>query len=336
MKKKLLIKDVANMAGVSTATISRFLNGKYQSMSENTREKIVSTIASLGYQPNNIARSLRSQESKTIAVIMADIFNPYSMDVLRGIEEYCSQEGYKIFICDAKNSGARERNYIEEMVNRGVDGFILNTTGENDLFIKGISLEHPVVLIGRKIKNSNINSVAADNAQGVTLALEHLLNTDCRRVTYLTPTPGNVSPRIERVESFEHFAALSAYSHIAFECITFDVIDREHVITALETLTASSTKNHTLITGNGLLSLHVVQGAKALNKRIPEDFSLIGFDETEWSEILKNPLTVVAQPTYDIGCTAAKKIITTLRKENESHEARITLLPFSLIVRETA
>lgn len=159
------------MAGVSTATISRFLNGKYQSMSETTRQKIASTIESIGYQPNDIARSLRRQESKTISVIMVDIFNPYSMDVLRSIEEYCSQEGYKIFVCDAKKTGARERNYIEEMVNRGVNDFILNTTGENDLFIKRIYLEHPVVLIGRKIKKSNISSVGADNVQGVKYAI---------------------------------------------------------------------------------------------------------------------------------------------------------------------
>lgn len=331
----MLIKDVAKMAGVSTATISRFLNGKYQSMSENTRQNIARTIESSGYQPNNIARSLRRQESKTIAVIMADIFNPYSMDVLRGVEECCSDEGYKIFICDAKNSGTRERNYIEEMINRGVDGFIINTTGENDLFVKDISLEHPVVLIGRKIKGSNINSVVADNAQGVKLALEHLLNTNCNRVSYLTPAPGNVSPRIERIESFESLAALSAFSHISFECIKFDVVEREHVINSMRSLFVNSSSNHTIITGNGQLSLYVVQAARVLNKHIPEDFSLIGFDETEWAEILRNPLTVVAQPTYEIGCSAAKKIITILRGNNESNDASVDLLPFSLIIRET-
>ncbi|MFK3706925.1 LacI family DNA-binding transcriptional regulator [Klebsiella sp. NPDC088457] len=336
MKNKLLIKDVAKMAGVSTATISRFLNGKYHSMSEATRHHIASTIEKIGYQPNNIARSLRSQQSKTIAVIMADIFNPYSMDVLRGIEEFCSLEGYKIFICDAKNSGSRERNYIEEMISRGVDGIIINTTGENDLFIKGVSLEHPVVLIGRKIKGSNISSVVADNAQGIQLALEHLLNTGCRRVSYLTPAPGNVSPRIERIENFATFSALRAFSHITFECIRFERVDREHVLNVMQKLVVNSTKDHAIITGNGQLSLFVVQAARALGKSIPEDFSLIGFDETEWSEILKNPLTVVAQPTYEIGCTAAKNIIKTLRNEHGNDDPTTTLLPFSLIVRDTA
>lgn len=166
-------------------------------MSETTRQKIASTIESIGYQPNDIARSLRRQESKTISVIMVDIFNPYSMDVLRSIEEYCSQEGYKIFVCDAKKSGAREHNYIEEMVNRGVDDFILNTIGENDLFIKRIHLEHPVVLIGRKIKKSNISSVGADNVQGVKYAITVALSITS---TYLinslvatVPSPSDVS-----------------------------------------------------------------------------------------------------------------------------------------------
>jgi len=336
MSKNIKIKDVADLAGVSTATVSRFLNGKYQSMSESTRLKIASIIENIGYQPNNIARSLRSRESKTIAIIMADIFNPYSMDVLRGIEEFCSEEGYKIFVCDAKNSSIRERTYIEEMINLGVDGFIINTTGENDAFIKGISLEYPVVLIGRKIKNSNITSIVADNSQGMKLAIEHALTTEPVCISYLTSTPGNVSPRTERLEVFESYAALTSLSHITFSCVQLDVISRESVTEALKRLVSTVHGKQIIITGNGLLSLHVIHASGVLDKHIPNDFSLIGFDETEWAEILKNPLTVVAQPTYKIGSIAAKKLINNLKETSVCSDEVITYLPFSLIVRQTA
>lgn len=335
MKNKLSIKDIAGLAGVSTATISRYLNGKYQSMSVDTRKNIASIIERFGYQPSNIARSLRISESKTIAVIMADIFNPYSMDVLKGIEEFCSEKGYTIFICDAKDCAKRERAIIEEMTVKGVDGFIINTTGENDYFIKGIALEYPVVLIGRKIKNSNIPTVSVDNVQGVRLAVEHLSELKCKKIIFLSPPPGHISPRKERIAEFKKMSEEDNYKHIEMKCLPVSILEENAIAQFLLNFHRSGTDIKSIITGNGQISLKVIQIAKELKLSIPEDFLMVGFDDTDWAHILRKPLTVVAQPTYKVGYTAAQKLISQLMKESNQDEDCLKILPVSLIKRET-
>ncbi|PHI29836.1 LacI family DNA-binding transcriptional regulator [Budvicia aquatica] len=335
MKNKLSIKDIAELAGVSTATISRYLNGKYQSMSVDTRKNIASIIEKFGYQPSNIARSLRISESKTIAVIMADIFNPYSMDVLKGIEEFCSEKGYTIFICDAKNSAQRERTIIEEMTVKRVDGFIINTTGENDYFIKGIALEYPVVLVGRKIKNSNIPTVSVDNAQGIRLAVEHLNELKCKKIIFLSPPAGHISPRNERITEFKKMSGEDNFAHIEMKCLPVSVLEENVIKQFLINFHRSDSDMKSIITGNGQISLKVIQVAKELKLSIPEDFLMVGFDDTDWAHILRKPLTVVAQPTYKVGYSAAKKLISQLMKENDADENYLEILPVSLIKRET-
>ncbi|MGL4685092.1 MAG: LacI family DNA-binding transcriptional regulator [Hafnia alvei] len=335
MKSKLAIRDIAQMVGVSTATISRYLNGKYHSMSNETRLRIEKTIAQMGYQPNNVARSLRSTQSKTIAVIMADIFNPYSMDVLKGIEEICSSCGYTIFICDARDSGERERTLIEEMTAKCVDGFIINTTGENNDYIMGLSLEYPVVLVGRKIQNSRINSVSVDNLRGIMLAMEHLCSKGCTAITFLSPTPGNISPRLERIKAFTTLAQQAEFAAIDCRLELLTQIDDTTVAHIIHQLGAQRTARPALITSNGKLSLHTVKAFKALNRRVPEDILMVGFDDTDWAQILRSPLTVIAQPTYEIGQGAANKLIPMLTKEKGLKETTDTVLPPTLIERES-
>ncbi|GAA3884473.1 pectin utilization transcriptional regulator KdgR [Gibbsiella dentisursi] len=335
MKSKLAIRDIAQMVGVSTATISRYLNGKYHSMSNETRLRIEKTIAQMGYQPNNVARSLRSTQSKTIAVIMADIFNPYSMDVLKGIEEICSSCGYTIFICDARDSGERERILIEEMTAKCVDGFIINTTGENNDYIMGLSLEYPVVLVGRKIQNTRINSVSVDNLRGITLAMEHLCSKGCTAITFLSPTPGNISPRLERIKAFTTLAQQAEFATIDCRLELLTQIDDAAVAHIIHQLGTQRTARPALITSNGKLSLHTVKAFKALNRRVPEDILMVGFDDTDWAQILRNPLTVIAQPTYEIGQAAANKLIPMLTKEKGLKETTDTVLPPTLIERES-
>ncbi|QKJ88400.1 LacI family transcriptional regulator [Paramixta manurensis] len=336
MKSKPSIKDIANMVGVSTATISRYLNGKYQSMSEETRQRIAAAIERMGYQPSNIARSLRSTKSKTIAVLMADIFNPYSMDVLRGIEQQCSEHGYTIFICDAKDSAQRERNLIEEMTAKGVDGFIINTTGENNNFIKGLSLDYPVVLIGRKINGAAINTVAVDNQQGIDLAMKHLQQKGCRAITFLTPAPGNISPRIERIATFNQIAASEAFREITCHCLEMAALESNALQDRLRRqLDTRPQERQALITANGKLTLHVIAALNALHLTPPHDVLLVGFDDTDWAPLIRQPLTVIAQPTYEIGLTAARKLILMLDGQKTRKETATTLLPLSLIARET-
>ena len=337
MKKPTAIRDVALAAGVSTATISRYMNGKFHKMGADTRLRIEKTIKSMGYMPNDVARSLRSTKSNTIAVILSDILNPYSIAILQGIEETCAEFGYTIFVCNSKESSAKEKEFIEMMMAKRVDGFVINTSGGNDELIAGLAHEMPVVLVGRKISTGMINSVAVNNVQGVSLAVGHLLARGCSALALLSPRIDHVSPRIERVEAFRALASQEEMRGIASGIHIIDKIAVEPVTEMLGNLIRQnrSPARMGIIAANGMLSLAVLKAAKSLDYDIPRDFLFIGFDDTEWASVANPSLTVIAQPTYEIGATAAKRLLAGLGQDAEHSQGESLELPVKLIMRNS-
>ncbi|AHF76099.1 Transcriptional regulator, LacI family [Sodalis praecaptivus] len=334
MDKKVAISDVAQAAGVSTATISRYLNGKFGSMSVATRERIGRVIAEMNYKPNDVARSLRSTQSKTIAVIMADIFNPYSMDILKGIEGVCTPFGYTLFLCDAKDDAQNEIAIIENMMSKRVDGFIINSTGKNDRFIRTVAQEIPTVLVGRKLGFEDMNCVSVDNRQGMQLAMAHLRQRHCDAVTLFTPPPDTISPRIERVDAFNAIGESEAFKGVPCRTV---IVENETVDTLGEHIAQAVNGAATpgIISINGKLSLSMVKAMHRAGLAFPRDLLFIGFDDTEWASVIATPLTVIAQPTYDIGAGAASKLIAVLTKEKSIADSGQTRLPVTLIERQS-
>ncbi|NDL61340.1 LacI family DNA-binding transcriptional regulator [Acerihabitans arboris] len=337
MKKQIAIRDVALASGVSTATISRYLNGKFQSMGEDTRLRIEKVIESMGYKPNDVARTLRSTKSNTIAVILSDILNPYSIAILQGIEEACAGFGYTIFVCNSKESPAKESQFIEMMLAKRVDGFVINTTGGNDELIAKLADEIPVALVGRKISQGAVCSVSVDNFQGVNLAVDHMLQRGCDSLVLLSPATHHISPRIERVEAFRTLAARAAVNGIQSDIHIFEKIQIEAVAEVLEKIAGRRFSGVRLgiIATNGILSLAVLKAAKISGYIIPADFLFIGFDDTEWSSVTNPSLTVISQPTYQIGATAAKKLIAGLLNGHKKAEPECLELPVQLIARDS-
>lgn len=337
MKKQIAIRDVALAAGVSTATISRYLNGKFQSMGEDTRLRIEKVISDMGYKPNDVARTLRSTKSNTIAVILSDILNPYSIAILQGIEEACAGYGYTIFVCNSNESPLKERQFVEMMLAKRVDGFVINTTGGNDELIVNLSEEIPVVLVGRKISVPAVDSVSVDNFQGVSLAFEHLVRQGCDSLALLSPPPQHISPRIERVEAFNTLAGQALAKGIKCASPIIVKAQAEEVAVALENIVRQRLRGDKLgiIATNGVLSLAVLKAAKKAGYVIPDDFLFIGFDDTDWSSVTDPSLTVISQPTYQIGATAAKKLINNLTHARQSADKELLELPVKLIVRDS-
>ncbi|WP_413735323.1 LacI family DNA-binding transcriptional regulator [Sodalis sp. RH21] len=339
MKKQIAIRDVALAAGVSTATVSRYLNGKFQSMGENTRLRIEKVIKSMDYKPNDVARSLRSTKSNTIAVILSDILNPYSIAILQGIEEACAEFGYTIFVCNSKESPLKESEFVEMMMAKRVDGFVINTTGGNDELIVNLAAEIPVVLVGRKISKNGktVNSVSIDNFQGVALAVDHLLEKRCNSLILLSPPTNRISPRIERVGAFLALTSQANLDNIKSDVHIIEKIQIDRVAEVLSDIfeKKNSADSLGIIATNGILSLAVLKAVKQLNRTIPADFLFIGFDDTEWSSVTNPSLTVISQPTYQIGAFAAKKLITSLLQNNENIDLESLELPVQLIARDS-
>ena len=337
MKKPAAIRDVALAAGVSTATVSRYMNGKFHAMGDDTRQRIENGIKAMGYKPNDVARTLRSTKSKTIAVIMSDILNPYSIAILQGIEEACAGFGYTIFVCNSKELPEKESEFIEMMLAKRVDGFVINTTGGNDERIATLAEEIPVVLVGRKITLGAVNSVAVDNAHGVSLAVEHLLARGCSSLALLSPRTHRVSPRIERVEAFRAQTSPDKLASIQSTIHIVDKISVEAVADILRDLITRQPAGERLgiIAVNGMMSLAILKAAKTLGYSIPADFLFIGFDDTEWASVANPSLTVIAQPTYQIGTTAANRLVASLLKKEGPDSPAFLELPVKLIVRDS-
>jgi len=327
MKKKVAIRDVAQSAKVSTATVSRYLNGKYDTMSVATRQRIKETIKILGYKPNDVARTLRSLKSKTIGVIMSNILNPYSIALLQGIEEICSKSGYNIILCDTKESADKEREFIDMMLAKNIDGFIINTTGGNSDLINELSKEIPVVLVGRKIPGSLVDTIAINNQQGVYLAMNHLMEKGCQIIDMISPQPEGISPRIERIEAFRQFGQSNQQHALNISVHIVQIEDIDKVISVIQSLIHKHGmyKRLGLVAANGVVSLAVLKAVKQLGYAIPQDFLLVGFDETDWSSVSNPSLTVVAQPTYMVGKRAAEHVMDRLHSNEQSKPIAVEL-----------
>ena len=196
------IKDVARLAGVSTATVSRVINGNYY-VSTEAKDKVCSAIEKTNYIPNSVARSLKGDNTYIIGYIVSDISNSYFTAIAKVIEDVVSLENYNIIVCSTENKKDREYNYIKMLIEKKVDGLIINTTGENDDFITMISQHTPVVLLNRRVYNDAFEGDFIDmsNDDGVKTLTDHLISYGHRRIGVINGDL-SVSTGIERYKAF--------------------------------------------------------------------------------------------------------------------------------------
>ncbi|MFM1651684.1 LacI family DNA-binding transcriptional regulator [Brevibacillus sp. B_LB10_24] len=337
MKKrlaKITIKDVAEHAGVSTTTISRFLNGRFEAMSRETKMRIQQSVEQLDYKPNQMARGLRNERSNTIGFVVADIGNPYTVSVIQGVEEVCTQLGYSIIISNANENPEKERDCLTMLETKQIDGLIINSTGKNNDLLMRIGKSVPVLLIDRKLPGMPFDTVTTNNTQGIMLAIEHLLERGCQGIHLMIATPDGISPRYERIFAFEQFAKQNRPPKTSLTIV--ESYSQERITAHVKELVEnrSSQEMTGLILGNGKLSLMALKAVHQLHCQVPKDLLLVGFDDPEWASIARPTLTVIAQPTYEIGRQAAEMIIARIQKEQE-YLPRTVELMMQLIPRES-
>ena len=173
--KRITIKDVAERSGVSVSTVSQYLNGRYNYMGEDTRNRIKEAVVELGYRPNFMARNLKNRSTKTIGVIVSNILHHFAVYMTRKIEDYCDHDGYNLIICNADDDSEKEEKYINNLIEKQVDGLIIMpTTGNDDLYKKLAGQKFPVVFIDRFMEDVDVPSFKLDNHHAVTLAYDYL------------------------------------------------------------------------------------------------------------------------------------------------------------------
>jgi LacI family transcriptional regulator len=324
------IKEVALKAGVSTATVSRILNGK-GTFSSSTEERVLSAVKELGYKPSRVARNLRVQRTQLIGLIISDIQNPFFTSVIRGVEEVAYQHDYSVILCNSDEDSIKEQMYLTVMHEENVAGIILATTLERGHDEKLICCEIPVVAIDRTIDNIGIDTILVDNILGAREAVAHLIKLGHNRIGLIGGLE-HVSTARERQLGYEraHHEFGISLDQDLMKSGNFKQISGYKI--AMELLTLRD-RPSALFIANNLMTLGALNAIHSLGLNIPRDVAVVGFDDMPWAISLNPPLTVVAQPDYELGKFAGELLLKRIA-DQDLETKQIRLIP-KLVIRES-
>ena len=327
---RVTIADVARVAGVSKATVSRFFNHREALLTPDIAARVEAAIAALDYRPSPMAQALKRGTSRLIGMVVADVTNPYSVAVLRGAEKACKDAGYLVMLFNLGNEPEREREAIATLSSYQVDGFILNTFDHGGKGRAEVErLGKPAVLVDRRHGRMSADFVSLDNAGAVEMAVAHLADAGYRDLLYVTEPVKNVSSRLDRQAAFDACLQRDASLRGAvFESTDDGAGALEQ---ALEKLRGRSGSKAAILSGNAVVTLRCAIAVMRLGLRFGPDIGFIGFDELDWAPLVGPGLTTIAQPTDALGRLAARCLIE--RLQGSPSPPRQILLSGELIVR---
>lgn len=323
------IKDVAAKAGVSTATVSRLLAGK-QAASSEVKSRVLRVVKELGYEPNHSARNLRTRERKVIGIVIPDLENPFFTGITRGVEEVLRSAGYSLLIAHSDDSPEREEREIRVLRAEGATGLLLIPSRTDAAYYSAFDWgDLPVVAIDRVPMGWMVDSVKTANAEGARLATEHLLQLGHSRIAILNG-PAHYDVAQERMAGFRQALAARGLP-VQAEWIVQGDFRQDSGFLATKSLLQSSQRPRALFVTNHMMALGALMAIHELGLRIPADVAIASFDDMPWGAALNPPLTAVAQPTLDLGRTAATLLLE--RRQDPLRAVRQVILQPSLVVR---
>lgn len=325
-------RDVAERAGVSTSTVSHVLNGT-RVVSRELRARVLDAAHDLGYEANAVARSLKTRRSHTIALITPDIGNPFFTSVVRGVEDVTGARGYGLILCNTGEDPGREEAYLRMLGAQRVDGMILVPSGDRYPYLdRLLHTRTALVLLDRVIDDPTTPAVTLDNVDAARVATRHLVGLGHRRIGFVAPRMGT-SSATERIAGYRQELEQSG---IAYDPAL--VRDGRSLLEEARTATGEllelPERPTALIVGNNLMTLGAVAAIERHGLRIPQDVALVGFDDAVWADVLHPRLTTIAQPTYQLGRTAADLLMRRIDDPGAQVPFR-TAMSGRLIVRDS-
>jgi LacI family transcriptional regulator len=305
------IQEVADLAGVSVSTAARAL-GAYGSVSPAVRERVAAAAATLGYRRNSLARSMITGTTHTIGLVLADIENPFFARAARGVADVAHRAGYEVLLVNSDEDPRTERAAVRTLSEKQVDGLIIAPASSdsghnvNDLLARGT----PVVLIDRVIPGIDADAVIVDNEQAAMRVANHFSDLGHRRIALLT-SQGLVHTNQARLAGYLRGLAAAGLP-VAQELIRMATYTREAAVHEAEIVLGLADPATAIFTTDNLMSLGAYEGAQRAGRSVPDDVSLVGFDDLEWTTIVRPPLTVVVQPVYELGAAAATRLLARL------------------------
>lgn len=323
------VRQVAALAGVSTATVSRALAGDAR-VRETLRRRVLDAASTLKYRPNRAARSLRIRRSLTVGVIIPDIQNSFFTGIVRGIENVLEAATFTFLLGNSDGRADRERIYLETLRSEGAAGFItVPSQDDPDLYRELHAAGLPVVTLDRAVPGLSVDHVTVTNQEGARGAVHHLITLGHRRIGYVGG-PSHVNVARERLAGYEQ-ALQEAGLPVDRSIIRAGDFQQAGGLTAAQALLDLSSPPTAMFVANNLMTLGAYEALHERGVRIPEEVAVVGFDDMPWATALRPPLTAVAQPTFELGAAAAQLLLA--RLDDPQRPFRRVVLETRLMIR---
>ena len=326
------IKDVALRAQVSTTTVSHVVNHT-RFVSDKVRAEVEAAIRELGYVPSAVARSLKSNTTKTIGMLIPNCSNPYFAEIVRSVEDHCFGAGYTLILCNTDDDPHRQGAYLQVLSEKRIDGMIIISTGEDkDLLRLLQGLPIPTVLLDREIEEVNCDLVETAHMQGGMMATEHLLGLGHRRIACLAG-PADLNSSAQRIEGWRKALTDAGLATEMGDLLWHSDFSSQGGFTTMQSILASRPAPSAVFVCNDLMCIGALSAAHQAGVRVPQDLSLIGFDDIELAKFTSPTLTTIAQPKHRIGVAAVDMVLE--RIQDGRVQARQVILQPELIVRNS-
>lgn len=321
------ILDVARLAGVTPTTVSRVINNRGY-ISEKTKKRVQEAMDELGYQPNEIARSLTKQKSNTIGVIVPHISHPYFAKLISNLENEAAKKDYKIILCNSKEKAEKEKQYLDMCKSNRVAGIIIcsGNVESNKINTGGI----PVVLLEKNFEEGKLG-IQCDNYQGGKLATEHLIECGCKKILHLSGVIDEEMPADNREKAFIDVCSKNEIEYFIkkYDIDTYNQMNYyDYIKAALNEIEGVDG----IFASSDLIAAQVIQVCNEIKIRIPEDIKLVGFDDVDISQLTTPRITTVHQPIKEMARLSIGLIDA---KYNNIEVNEKTILSIKLIIRES-
>lgn len=318
------IRDVAKKAGVSVATVSRFLNSTGY-VSQEAAAAVSAAVAELKYELNPVARSLNTKQSNLIGLILPDITNPFFPELARAVEDIALTYGYTVVLCNSDEKPEKEKNYIETLKKKYIAGFIVTSNQLDAPHYANANL--PIVALDRPI-NGTIPTISSNNKEGAVLGTEALLERGCKNILFLRG-PEELNPANDRYEGFMETIQQTDVNYHVVAC-PFHFADSQKIV---EKVLRDFPDIDGIFASSDVSAAGAMKAAALLGIAVPEELQIVGFDGVALGEMLSPGLTTVAQDLYKMGAIATRVLIK--RIENQEIDQQFYQVPVKLVLRGT-
>lgn len=326
------IKDVAREAGVSIATVSRVLND-IDVVNEDTKKKVLDAIKKLGYRPNIVARSLKTQRTKTIGILLPDISNQFYPEIVRGAEDVSNIYDYNIILCNSDLDIEKEKEYLRVLKEKMVDGVLYMSSSLQDEILELINeLDLKTVLIETKDKDGKLPSVTIDNIKGSYDSTKYLIEKGIKEIAFIGTQKDNMNAWGERYIGYEK-AMKEAGTEIDPELIYLNSMKVKTGYEGIQEFIKNNKKFKGVVCASDDIAMGALNSLRDNGLEVPKDVSVIGFNDNYVASIFYPKITTISQPTYDMGSVAMRMLIKILNKKELDNSNYI--LEHQLVERES-